>query len=94
MFDAGVAVYEYKTIVHAKVIIADDIAIVGTINLDTWALYRNHEIAIMFDDEAVAADARSVLVEDVLSRSAAAEIEDGVWDRTRNWFWDKLEYVL
>lgn len=94
MFDSGVNVYEYETIVHAKVVVADDITIVGTINFDKWALYRNPEIGIMFDDGAVAADARTILVEDVLSRSKVAEIEDGVWDRSRNWFWDKLEYFL
>jgi len=92
--DASVGVFEYDAVMHAKVIVADDTVIIGTINLDAWALYRNHEIAVLIDDPAVAQEARNVLLDDALSRSAPAESEDGIWNDVQNWFWDKLVYFL
>lgn len=94
LFDVGVNVFEYETVMHAKVIIADDTVVIGTINLDAWALYRNHEIAVLFTDATVADDARSVLVEDALTRSAPAEPADAIWNRSKDWFWDKLVYFI
>jgi cardiolipin synthase len=91
---AGVEVHEYETIIHAKVIVADDTVVIGTINLDAWALYRNNEIALLIEDPAAAGAARSVLVEDALSRSAPAERPDGRWDRIQDWFWARMVYVL
>ena len=41
LLDAGVRVWEYPALVHAKVIVSDDRALVGTLNLDAWAMYRN-----------------------------------------------------
>ncbi|CAN5656306.1 phospholipase D-like domain-containing protein [soil metagenome] len=94
LFDAGVEVFEYETVMHAKVVIADDTVVIGTINLDAWALYRNHEIAVLFEDTVVADGARSVLVDDALTRSVPAELEDGIWNRSKDWFWDKLVYFI
>ena len=35
------------TVVHAKVVVADDVVSFGTVNLDAWALYRNSEIMMI-----------------------------------------------
>ena len=94
LFDAGVDVFEYETVMHAKVLVADDRVVIGTINLDAWALYRNHEIAVLFDDPDVAVNARAVLIDDALSRSQPADPDDGIWNETKNWFWDKLAYFI
>jgi cardiolipin synthase len=94
LFDAGVTVYEHETIIHSKVIVADDVVIIGTINFDSWALYRNHEIAIMFEDAGVAGDAHLVLVEDAIARAQPAALPDGLWNRVQDWFWDKLVYFF
>jgi cardiolipin synthase len=94
LFDAGVQVYEHETIIHAKVVVADDRVVIGTINFDSWALYRNHEIAILFDDAGVADHARRILVADAISRSEPAELPEGRWDRLKDWFWDKLVYFI
>jgi cardiolipin synthase len=94
LFDAGVKVYEHEKIIHAKVFVADNRVIIGTINLDAWALYRNHEIAILFEDAGVANDARRILVEDALSRSEPAKLPEGRWNRLKDWFWDKLVYFI
>lgn len=94
LYDAGVEVFEYETIIHAKVIVADDTVVIGTINLDAWALYRNNEVALMIDDAGVADEAERVLVDDALSRSVPARQAEGRWDRLRGWFWDKMVYFL
>src|SRR5690606_6943840 len=80
LVDAGVEVYEYETIIHAKVIVADDTVVIGTINLDAWALYRNNEVALLIEDPGVADDAERVLVDDALSRSVPAEEAEGRWN--------------
>ena len=46
--EAGAEVWELPgTVVHAKVVVADDVVSFGTVNLDAWALYRNSEIMII-----------------------------------------------
>jgi len=84
LFDAGVTVYEHETIIHAKVIVADDRTMIGTINFDAWALYRNHEIALLFEDPGVADDARRVLIDDAVSRASPATLPEGRWNRVQD----------
>ena len=43
----GVEIFEYPALVHAKVIVSDDRAIVGTLNLDAWAMFRNPEHGLL-----------------------------------------------
>jgi cardiolipin synthase len=94
LLDAGVEIWEYPKVMHAKVTVADDTVIAGTINYDAWALYRNLEVALMFEDAAVAADVRRVLVEPDILASTPGEPPDGFADRVRSWFWDKFTYFL
>jgi len=51
--DAGVAVYLHPVLPHAKVVLADDRVLVGSTNLDAWALYRNWETSLVFEDGQV-----------------------------------------
>lgn len=91
LFDAGVDVYEHETIIHA---VADDRVMLGTINLDAWAPYRNHEIALLFEGAGVADDARRALVDDALARASSATLPEGRWNRLQDWVWDKLVYFI
>jgi cardiolipin synthase len=48
---AGAELWELPgTVVHAKVVVADNVASFGTVHLDAWALYRNSEIMMMARD--------------------------------------------
>jgi cardiolipin synthase len=94
LLDAGVEIWEYPVTVHAKVTIADDAMIIGTINYDAWALYRNLEIGILIEDAAVADRGVAELTETVIARSVPGEVPDGAIERVRNWMWDKLTYFL
>lgn len=94
LIGSGVEVWEYPAVMHAKVIIADDTLIVGTVNLDAWALYRNLEIALIFDDGQLADQARQEWIEPDIARSRPGEAPDGTVERVKSWFWDKLTYFL
>ena len=57
---AGAEVWELPgTVVHAKVVVADDVVSFGTVNLDAWALYRNSEIMMIARSPELAALLRS-----------------------------------
>jgi cardiolipin synthase len=67
---AGVEVWEYPgAVVHAKVVVADDVVSFGTVNLDAWALYWNSEIAIVADSRATAELLQQRLFEPDIARS-------------------------
>jgi phosphatidylserine/phosphatidylglycerophosphate/cardiolipin synthase-like enzyme len=53
----GVRIYEYQpSFFHAKLILVDDdTAMVGTMNLDRWSFFFNHEIGVLMRDPAAAA---------------------------------------
>ena len=74
LLGAGVEVWEYPALVHAKAIVADDAVLVGTLNLDAWALYRNPEIALHITDAAVAATFRTDLFDTDIAASIAAVV--------------------
>jgi cardiolipin synthase len=92
LLSAGVQIWEYPAIQHAKVVVADDITIIGTINLDAWALYRNLEIALRFEGKEVADRAQQHYIEDGIARSIPGQEPTGVWPRVRNWVWSWFAY--
>jgi cardiolipin synthase len=94
LLDAGVEIWEYPAVVHAKVIVADDRALVGTLNLDAWALYRNPEIGLLFEDAAVAYQFRTVLFEPDIAASTPGRVAVGRFIRTRNRIYARANYVL
>src|SRR5699024_9709947 len=51
---AGVDLEEYPAILHAKVLVADDATMIGSLNFDSWALYRNLELSLLIEDADVA----------------------------------------
>jgi cardiolipin synthase len=57
----GVEIYEYQPqILHAKLIIVDQVVYAGSSNLDTRSLHINYELMIRFDDPAVVSAAREI----------------------------------
>ena len=66
----GVEVWELPgTVVHAKVVVADDVVSFGTVNLDAWALYRNSEIMMIARSPELAARFEERLFEPDIARS-------------------------
>ena len=95
LLDAGVEVWELPgTVVHAKVVVADDVVSFGTVNLDSWALYRNSEIMMIARSPEAAALFEKRLFEPDIARSKPGEPPSGARERFKSWFWDKLSYFL
>jgi cardiolipin synthase len=94
LLDAGVEIWEYPAVVHAKVIVSDDRVLVGTLNLDAWALYRNPEMGLLFESAAVANQFRTVLFEPDIAASTPGTRAVGAFVRARNRVYARANYVL
>lgn len=67
----GVEIYEYQPqVLHAKVMVLDDIVYIGSANLDPRSLHINFEIMLRVKDAALAAKARAQFEADLLQSSA------------------------
>jgi cardiolipin synthase A/B len=92
---AGAEVWELPgTVVHAKVVLADDVVSFGTVNHDAWALYRNSELMMLARSAALAALVRERLIEPDIARSARGAPPSGRRDRLESRLWDKLTYYI
>jgi cardiolipin synthase A/B len=95
LFAAGAEVWELPgTVVHAKVVVADDVVSFGTVNLDAWALYRNSEIMMIARSPETAALLNERLFEPDIARSKRGEPLSGPRQRLQSWLCDKLTYYL
>ena len=95
LLEAGVAVWELPdTVVHAKVVVADDVVSFGTVNLDAWALYRNSEIMMIARSAETAALIEERLFEPDIARSTAGERLTTSEQLRQSWLWNKLSPLL
>ena len=95
LIDAGVEMWELPgTVVHAKVVVADDVVSFGTVNLDAWALYRNSEITMIARSAELAALFEERLFAPDIARSRPGEPPSGTQERLESWLWDKLTSFL
>jgi cardiolipin synthase A/B len=84
----GVEIHEYQPqVLHAKLIIVDDVAYVGSSNLDQRSLQINYELMIRFHSKTIAGQAREVFSKN-LTNSVSITREE--WHRTRT-FWRRLK---
>jgi cardiolipin synthase len=82
--EAGVEIRELPgTVVHAKVVVTDDVVSFGTVNLDAWALYRNSEIAMVARSAEAAALFEERLFEPDIARSGLGVPPSAPRDRLR-----------
>jgi cardiolipin synthase len=87
----GVEIYEFQPqILHAKLIIVDDIVYVGSSNLDQRRLRINYELMIRIQNAQIAGDARAILDGD-LQRCHRIEFEQ--WRKVHP-FWLRLKRRL
>ncbi len=92
---AGVVIYlEPNVVVHAKVIVADDQASIGTLNLDAWAMYRNSEIAVTVTDPATVALLDQRLFGPDVARSSLAVPPEDFLSRLQAWWGDTISYFI
>ena len=92
---AGVEIFEYPgAVVHAKVLVADDAALFGTVNLDAWALYRNYEVALLVRDAATAQRFEERLFEPDIARSARGVDNGAIGARLRSRVAARVAYFI
>jgi cardiolipin synthase len=95
LLDAGVHIFEYPGgVAHAKVLVADNAVVFGTVNLDAWALYRNYEVAVLARSSDTVALFEQRLFEPDIAKSHPGHAPSGVIARTKDWLWDRLSYFL
>jgi cardiolipin synthase len=95
LLGAGVEIWELPgTVVHAKVVVADDIVSFGTVNLDAWALYRNSEIMMIARSPDAAALFEQRLFEPDIARSKPGRPPSSKNERFQSRLWDKLSPLL
>jgi cardiolipin synthase len=83
----GVQIFEYQPqVLHAKLLVIDDVVYVGSCNLDTRSLRINFELLIRIPDSAVAAQARQLVDADI-ARSANIHVDE--WEKSSGW-WRKV----
>ncbi len=81
LLKAGVGICEYQPqVLHAKLIIIDDIVYVGSANLDQRSLNINYELMIRFESREMAEQARGVFAQH-LEHCRHITLED--WTRSR-----------
>ncbi|NBV24252.1 MAG: hypothetical protein EBS05_20335 [Proteobacteria bacterium] len=85
---AGVEVYEYQPqILHAKLVLIDDLAYVGSANLDTRSLHINYELTLRLRNERVAEGGRRVFAE---ALTHCKRITRADWQASQT-FWTRLK---
>jgi cardiolipin synthase len=95
LIDAGVEVWEYPgAVVHAKVVVADESASFGTVNLDAWSLYRDSEIAMIVRSAEVAERFEEQLIEPDIARSKPGLPASTPEERRQGRLWNRLSYLL
>jgi cardiolipin synthase len=66
LFQAGIKVYQYTDgFMHQKVILSDDVTLVGTANLDNRSFHINFEVTAIIADPAFATRAEQMLLADM-----------------------------
>jgi cardiolipin synthase len=84
----GVEIHEYEPqILHAKLIIIDDVVYVGSSNLDSRSLQINYELMIRFQNAEMAREAREVF-DCALKNSRRIELDE--WRKSRS-LWEKIK---
>jgi cardiolipin synthase A/B len=93
--DAGIEVWELpNTVVHAKVVVADDVVSFGTLNLDAWALYRNSEIMLLAQSAEAAALFEERLFEPDIARATPGVTPSAARERWRSRLAARLSPLL
>jgi cardiolipin synthase len=85
---AGVEVYEYEPqILHAKLFVIDEVAYVGSANLDRRSLFINYELLLRLPNKELADEAVKIFD---IALARCRRIEAKAWRHSRT-FWSKLK---
>ena len=92
---AGAELYELPgTVVHAKVVVADDDVSFGTVNLDAWSLHRDSEIMLLARSAELAAVFEERLFEPDIARARRGTPPATRRERLESALWHALATLL
>jgi cardiolipin synthase len=95
LIHAGAQIWEYPgAVVHAKVVVADNTVVFGTVNFDAWSLYRNFEVSMMARSAATASLFEERLFNPDIARSHPGTPPSGIENWVKDWLWNQLAYFL
>ena len=90
MLKAGIDIYEYQPqILHAKMIVLDDVLYLGSANLDVRSLNINYELVLKLHQPTLAQEARALFAE-ALTHSRKIDAE--TWQSSRSFIEKIKEY--
>ncbi len=79
LLDRGVELFEYQpTMLHCKVLVSDDVAMVGSANVNGRSMQQDDELVALVHDAAVAGELAGHFLEDL---ERAQRIEEHRWSR-------------
>ena len=88
MLRAGIEIYEYQPqILHAKMILIDNVVYAGSANLDTRSLHLNYEVLVRLKEWDRVVEAREIFTND-LAHCRKIELES--WRKERN-LWSRMK---
>ena len=94
LLDAGVAIVAHPDMAHAKVMVADDSALIGGCNFDGLSLYQNWELDLLFDDAAVAQRVSEEIVDGFAAVATPVEVTTDPQTKLRNAAMDRISPLL
>ncbi len=66
LHDAGAVIYEYQpTMLHTKIVVVDDVAVIGSANLNMRSFSQDDEVVVVVHDEDVADTLVSDMADDI-----------------------------
>lgn len=84
LLKAGVEIYEYQPqILHAKLILIDDVVYAGSSNMDPRSLYINYELMVRFRNVQLVKEANELFDRDL---KLCRQIEYEAWRKSRTWW--------
>jgi cardiolipin synthase len=94
LMDAGVEILLHPQMAHAKVLRIDERVFIGGCNLDDLSLFRNNELDLLFEDDAVARLVEAEVFDPLIAMSVPAIVPTSVRDRAWNRVMDRVSRVL
>ena len=94
LLDAGVEILLHPQMAHAKVLRIDHRVFIGGCNLDDLSLFRNNELDLLFEDEAVAGLVEAEVFEPLIAMSVPATVTSSPRERVWNSVMDRVSRVL
>ena len=94
LMEAGVEILLHPQMAHAKVLRIDHRVFIGGCNLDDLSLFRNNELDLLFEDDAVADMVERVIFEPLVSMSVPATDTTSPRERAWNAAMDRISRLL